>query len=93
MTWRIFENDSLRTQTSLEFNLTRRTTTLAYKKEKVSCSLRKRKAPPDDFDADRSSRTLLYSPNTPQTNVFPPGYVDQAQAAIVGTRIGDGYMV
>lgn len=28
-----------------------------------------------------------------QSNVFPPEYVDQAQAAVVGSKVGNGYLV
>jgi hypothetical protein len=28
-----------------------------------------------------------------QSNVFPPEYVDQAQAAVVGAKVGNGYLV
>ena len=30
---------------------------------------------------------------TTQSLVFPPAYVDQTQAAIVGAKIGDGFLI
>ena len=30
---------------------------------------------------------------TTQSQAFPPSYVDEAQAAVVGAKIGDGYLV
>lgn len=30
--------------------------------------------------------------STTQSMVFPPAYVDQSQAAVVGAKIGDGYV-
>jgi hypothetical protein len=28
-----------------------------------------------------------------QSNVFPPEYVDQAEAAVAGAKVGNGYLV
>jgi hypothetical protein len=28
-----------------------------------------------------------------QSHIFPPEYVDQAQAAVVGAKVGNGYLV
>ena len=46
----------------------------------------------------RNARTYekIYVPisdATPQSHVFPPSHVDQAQAAVVGARIGGGYLI
>ena len=44
-------------------------------------------------DAEPHEKIFVPTTNArTQSHVFPPEYVDQTQAAVVGTRVGDGYM-
>lgn len=71
-----------------------------------SCLLPDGMASKDSFPAPYSMKVLHIKGAAPhekifapipnamtQSHVFPPEYVDQTQAAVVGTRVGDGYVV